>query len=117
MLIVQPISTEQQVTFYVRKHTAPGEAYNVFIRNEETQKDTSLLADGTYNGKELELAITYTFIEGRFFTIRTYHPITGDLLNFSKIYATAQTDLEKYSVLNGYYTEIQKTDQDFIVKP
>lgn len=117
MIVLLPTTDPQDFNVFARRHELPAEDYDVIIRSEETKKDTSLKVALTYDGVVLYFVrFSFDFKEGRFYTIRTYHPTTGALLNYSKIYATAQTDFPKYSVLDDYYTTIDKPKTDFIVK-
>lgn len=116
MIVIQPIPNTQQIVIFARAHSDPGEDYSVLIRDEEAAKDHVLTFPGIYDGVRLTLDIEFNFTEGRWYMMKVYHPTAGDTLNYSKIYATAQTQFAKYSVLNDYYKQIEKPESEYIVK-
>jgi len=112
MIILLPQSTAQTITPYVRYHT--NTTYTVTVMDESLNSEDSNIVSGTHADGILTIDVTYNFIEGRFYTIKINSG--SDLINFSKVYCTAQTDLENYSVTNGYYTQITKEETTYITK-
>ena len=112
MIILTATDTAQQVTPYVRYHTDT--TYTVTVMDESLNSTDSNVVVGSYEDGILTINVTYDFIEGRFYGLKIYSG--SDLINFSKIYTTEQTDLENYSVTDGYYTQITKTETTYITK-
>ena len=151
MIILNAISTAQEITSYVRSHV--GVQYMILVTNEESTIETSSIVSGSYSDGVLTINVTHDFQEGRFYMIHIFSLLGGTeyeahilrvakdsgtseanaclnydiaelmafdaeaLLVSSKVYVTDQTDLDKYSVLNSYYTQIEKTETTYIVKP
>jgi hypothetical protein len=116
MIILKAIATPQEITCFVREHTAPEIGYTVTIIDEGlhdvySEEDVA----GVYSDGSLTLDLTYGFLEGNFYAVQIYAGTR--LIGFHKIYVTDQTDYEKYSVLNSYYQPITKDTTDYIVKP
>ena len=115
MIIVQPISTPQTITVYARNHTSG--SYSVEITDEETSKTTTTAVSGVFNGTSIEIPITHPFLSERWYMIKIFSTQTGEgVVNFSKIYCTAQSEADKYTVLDGYYQQIDKPKTNYIVK-
>jgi len=113
MNILKAIATEQNIDFYARSH-GDGTTYTASLIDESLNKTTTLNLTATYSDGVLSTSVTYPFIEGRFYSLKAYSDT--DLIAYTKIYATDQTDLEDYTVLNGYYTQIDKPETNYITK-
>lgn len=112
MIIVKPDIASQQIEVYTRDHT--GEDYTVQFINEQTNKSTTESVTGAYNGTSFVFDTTYQFSKERWYMAKLY---SGEILiNHSKVYCTDQADFEKYSVLDGYYHQIDKPKHEFITK-
>lgn len=112
MIILEPGVDPQNITVYVRSHTS--DQYQVEVLNEETSEKTTLTPSGiASDGTSLSFGITYPFKGERFYTLRV---TAGKLLNTSKVFCTSQLDFPKFTVLAGYYNQIQKPDTKYIVK-
>lgn len=112
MIIVKAIGTEQILQIYTRDHT--GNTYDVIITDEMTTKKTPFVGiNGTVTDGLLAIPITYSFKEGRFYMIEIFEDDTR--INYSKIYATDQTDMPQYSVLNDYYTTPPVDENEYII--
>lgn len=117
MIILEPISTAQEITCFARSHT--GTDYIVSITDEQTTVTTNSSVTGTFSDGELTLNLTYAFVEGRFYRLKIFTSVAGvadELVTIQKLYATAQTDYQTYSVLDGYYKPITKEKSTYIVK-
>ena len=112
MIITLPDISSQQIEVYVREHTTT--TYLVEIVNEHTKKVTSQAVVGTYNGTSFVFDVTYTFEKQRWYMMKLF--AGAQLINHSKIYCTNQTDFQKYSVLDGYYHQIDKPKREYIIK-
>lgn len=112
MIILTPITTAQEVNVYVRDTT--GSTFNVIVIDESLNSTDTNVVSGTITDYILTLDVTYNFVEGRFYGLKIYNGT--DLINFSKIYCTEQTDLENYSVTDSYYTQIDKTETTYVTK-
>lgn len=113
MIIVNSISTPQEVSFYARDN----EAVTVTVNIIDEFKDTvTALTDVscTYVDGLMTLDLTYDFLNDNFYNIQVYDGV--NLIAFHKVYATNQTAYDKYTVLAGYYTEITKVDTGYKVK-
>ena len=113
MIIVEAIATAQSISVYVREHT--GTSYSVVIVDESLNDTSTSTVSGTVTDGLLTINVTYNFIEGRYYSLKIYR--SGALITFQKVYCTDQTDFDKYSVLEGYYTQPTKTATEYIVKP
>jgi len=142
MIILQPISTPQSITVYLRKQV---EYCTIILTEEETQDEYTFMVEGVYDSGQLTFEISFAFVNNRFYWLKVYEwPLTdyaervladaGTLeavqclvpltenqtpllnLNKSKIFVTDQTDLEKYSMTNGYFQEIEKDERTYTVK-
>ncbi len=114
MIILKAISIAQSIGVYVRDHTAT--TYTVTITDEMLHDVSSTTGvSGVYADGVLTLDVTHNFKEGNFYAVHIYSD--GNLICFHKIYVTDQIDFSKYSVLNDYYEQIDKPEQDYIVKP
>ena len=114
MIILKAISTPQSITAYVREHTSTGN-YTASIFDEEKNKLTTQAVTGTYDEHAVTFDVTFNFQAQRFYTIKLKNG--DDVINFSKIYTTDQTDFDKYTVLADYYSMPPEIEQEFIVKP
>jgi len=112
MLILKAISTAQTITPYVRDSN--GSTFNVQVIDESLNSSSSNLVSGIITDGVLTIDVTYNFIEGRFYMVKIYSG--SQLINFSKIYCTDQTDLYNYSVTDDYFTQIEKTETEYIIK-
>ena len=113
MIILQATDTAQEITVYAREHTAT--TYTVTVIDEGLNSTTSTAdVDGVYVDGLLTLDISYDFLTDSFYAVQIY--ADSKLIAFHKIYITNQ-DLEKYSVLDDYYTQINKANTTYITKP
>lgn len=112
MVIVEAIDTAQNISVYTREHT--GTSYSVEIIDESLNSSDTNTVEGGYGDGMLSINITYDFQEGRFYSLKIYR--LGVLITFQKIYCTDQTDFDKYSVLDGYYTQPTKEETTYIIK-
>ena len=115
MIILKAIDTAQEIEVFVREHDLPTD-YTVTIIDEGLH-NVSSTADvtGTYSDGSLTIELTHDFKEGNFYSVQLY--AGSRLIGFHKIYATDQIDFEKYTVLNSYYSQIEKDNTAYIVKP
>ena len=143
MHILQPIATEHSITivprFYVYSSedldlyfervvldggTLEGAAcvqaelnfldgLTVYITNENTNVTTEVSPTVTELNGYMILSSVYSVAEGTFYTI-TVKFGTTDIYR-GKLYCTAQTDYEKYTVNQGAYTTENTHDNEFIV--
>lgn len=82
---------------------------SVRITDEETNTSTTLATDARREGNFFYITPAYTFVEGRYYTIR----ITDEAEIYrGKVYCTNQTNLEKFSVNSGEFTYYEDTDND-----
>ncbi len=114
MNILKAVGTDQALGYYVRPHTGDTPIYTALLIDESLNKTTALSLAPVYSEGILSTEVAYEFIEGRFYGLKTY--ADGILISYIKIYATDQTDLENYTVLNGYYTQIDKNETNYITK-
>jgi len=112
MIVLKALATAQQITPYVRNYE--GSTFNITVVDESLNSSDSNLVSGTITDGVLTTNVTYNFIEGRFYNIKIY--LGSQLINFSKVYCTDQTDLENYSVTNSYYTQITKDETNYITR-
>jgi len=112
MIVLDAIATAQNIDVYVREHT--GTSYTVEVIDESLNSTTSSTVTGTTTDGLLNIDVTYNFIEGRFYSLKIYRG--SDLITFQKIYVTDQSDFDKYSVIEGYYTQPTKAETTYIVK-
>lgn len=113
MIIVKAVDTAQNIAFYVRDHD--GTTYDIEVTNEETNEVTTFTdLLGIIDEGFLTIEISYPFQEGRFYMISTSDGTK--VINLSKMYATNQTNMPKYSVLNDYYTTPPVDENEYIVK-
>ncbi len=112
MIILKPLATAQTITPYVRSYA--GTSFTLTVLDESLNSEDSNVVSGVIADGVLTTQVTYNFIEGRFYGIKTY--LGSQLINFSKVYCTAQTDLENYSVTDSYYTQITKTETNYITR-
>jgi len=112
MIILTAIGTAQSITTYVREHT--NTTYTLTVIDESLNSTDSNVVGGTTTDGVFTSNVTYDFIEGRFYGLKVYSG--SDLINFSKIYVTDQSDLENYSVIDDYYTQISKAETTYITK-
>lgn len=87
---------------------------SVVITDEETNTSTTESLTATRDVNYLVIDPAYTFVEGRYYTIK----VTGtDELYRGKVYCTNQTDLEKFSINNGEFTYYEEgTDNQYIYR-
>jgi len=112
MIILKPISTEQTLMFYARQHTTL--TYSVNLTDESTTKETTYAITGTYVDGLCTIKLTHPFKEGRFYILKVFS--STSLISYQRIYATAQTSFDSYSVLDSFYTPIQKEKTTYTVK-
>jgi len=112
MIIVSPDTGTQQIDVYVRSHTDL--TYSVEIVNEHTKKATTQSVTGTYDGTSFVFDVVYQFEKERWYMMKLFAGV--NLINTSKIYCTDQSDYQKYSVLDGYYHQIDKPKHEYIIK-
>jgi hypothetical protein len=112
MIVLSAIATAQTITPYVRGFE--GSTFNITVIDESLNSSDSNLVSGVISDGILTIDVTYNFIEGRFYMVKIYSG--SQLVNFSKIYCTDQTDLENYSVTDDYYTQPTKDETTYITK-
>jgi len=113
MVILKPIATAQEISVFVREHA--GTSYSVVIIDDSLNKSTTETVTGATSDGVLTIDVTYNFKEGQFYSVKIYR--SSALIAFQKIYVTAQTDFDKYTVLDGYYTEPTKANTQYVQKP
>ena len=113
MIIVAVLDTAQEVQVFVREHT--GTSYSLEVIDESLNDSTTSTVTGSTTDGLLTIDVTHDFVEGRFYGLKISR--SGELINFSKIYATDQTDYDKYTVLDGYYTQPTKAATEYVTKP
>jgi hypothetical protein len=112
MIITLPGLVTNQIKVYVRAHLS--DQYTIDVYNEHTKKTTSEGVTGVYDGTSFTFDTDYQFEKQRWYMMKLFAGLK--LINHSKIYCTDQTDFEKYSVLDGYYHQIDKPDHEYIIK-
>jgi len=114
MIILKPHSTSQEVKIYAREHTI--HTYTVTVIDEGLHdSNTTTGVSGTYTDGVLTIDISHNFIKDNFYAVQVYSG--GRLIAFHKIYITSQDVYDKYTVLDGYYNQIDKPKTNYIVKP
>ena len=113
MIVLLAISTAQNIDVYVREHT--GSTYTITVIDETLNSESTSTVSGTATDGILNIDITYNFIEGRYYMLKIFDS-SSNLLTFQKIYCSDQSDFDKFSVLEGYYTQPTKAETNYIVK-
>jgi hypothetical protein len=99
-------TTDKKIYFVPRAFDL---SVSVKITDEETNVSTTESLTATKEANYLHITPTYTFVEGRYYTIR----ITGTSEIYrGKVYCTNQADLEKFSINSGEFTYYEDTDND-----
>jgi hypothetical protein len=99
-------TTDKKIYFVPRAFDL---SVSVVITDEETNVSTTESLTATREANYLYIIPAYTFVEGRYYTIR----ITGtNEIYRGKVYCTNQTNLEKFSVNSGEFTYYEDTDND-----
>lgn len=104
----------------IRCITRLGGTYaELYIIDESTNKEMSLSQSGPtdgingYNVFYVQFAGSNIPVEGRFYTFFVYD--LDGIQYKGRLYCTAQTEYDKYSVNNNVYTEEQSADNEFIL--
>ena len=113
MNILQPIDTAQSIDVFVRNYTITD--ITVELHEKQSAVVTSFDTTGTITDDTFTFPITFDFTKKnqRFFVFKIYNRAKTILLHRGIVYVTQQTDFEKYSVLNSYYTQIDKPKTTF----
>ena len=99
-------TTDKKIYFVPRAFDL---SVSVKITDEETNISSTESLTATREANYLHITPTYTFIEGRYYTLR----ITGtNEIYRGKAYCTNQTNLEQFSINNGQFTYFEDTDND-----
>lgn len=92
---------------------------SLYIIDESTNKEMSLSQSGPtdgingYNVFYVQFAGSNIPVEGRFYTFFVYN---NDGVQYKgRLFCTAQTDYDKYTVNQNVYTEEQSADNEFIL--
>jgi len=142
MIVLKPVSTPQTVSVFLRSESL---YYLITLTNEQSQVESIYLVQGVYDSGSLTFDLSHGFQENRFYYLNISEwnfnyqmkrvvldngineapeclmPLSetmeiGINLNKSKIFITAQPDLEKYSLTNDFYTIIKKDEREFTIK-
>ena len=111
MMIIDSTDSAHTISVYVRKEVTTCDSTLI---NEASQVETSASVTGTYDSGIFTFNITHTFKNRRFYMLELKSG--GVLINRSKIFATSQTDLEKYDMNEDYYQTISKDERTFSIK-
>ena len=95
---------------------------NVQIIDESQNKDITsdlLNQSGSYTNGITTLFWNFKEgkfpVEGRFYTFKAYNIATGDVYYKGRLYCTAQTDYNQYTVNQNEYVTEDSYDNEFIV--
>lgn len=142
MIVLKPVSTPQTLSVFIRSESL---YYLITLTNEQSQVESTYLVQGVYDSGSLTFDLSHDFQENRFYYLNISEwnfnyqmkrvvldgginespeclmPLSetmeiGINLNKSKIFITAQSDLEKYSLTNDFYTIIEKDEREFTIK-
>ena len=109
-MILKPIATAQEVQFYIRPMVNTSNGYSIILRNESTnttQTVTPTLLSSTTFLRTFNATFT-GLTEATWYTIRLFEnngSTDVKRLYFGRVYVTAQTDFDKYTLNEGKYTE------------
>lgn len=95
---------------------------NLQIIDESQNKDiTSDLLNqfGSYSDGITTLFLNFKEgkfpVEGRFYTFKAYNIATGQIYYKGRLFCTAQTEFDKYTVNQNVYTEETSYDNEFVI--
>ena len=108
-MILRPVETAQELDFYIRPMVSDSNAYRIELRNDstnDTQTVTPTLTASTTFTRTFNATFT-GLTEATWYTIALFEYNAGNVkrLCYGKVYVTAQTDLDKYTLNNNRYTE------------
>ena len=119
MEIVIP-DTEIDVTIPTREPSVYVDAetgaysFDCIVIDEGTRKQTTYTNQlGTYTNDKSRLVISSETVNDTFYYVIVYQG-TYEIAKF-KVFATTQTDLPKYEITQGQFTEAPQGSNDFIV--
>ena len=118
MHIIRP-QQGQRIDFIPRVETA---SPNLQIIDESQNKDITsdlLNQSGSYTNGITTLFLNFKEgkfpVEGRFYTFKAYNIATGEVYYKGRMFCTAQTDFDKYTVNQNVYTEEDSFNNEFIL--
>jgi len=86
---------------------------SVKITDEETNSSTTQSLTATENVNYLVITPSYTFKEGRYYTIR----VTGTAEIYrGRVFCTDQTDYEKYTINQDQYEQYNSDNNGYIYR-
>ena len=96
------VSATHDLTIFARENVGNATA---IVYNEQTKNQESQIVATTYNAGKLTFTLAYQTSEGdNYFVILNNEAGTEELAKF-KMYCTDATDLQRYSVSDGQFTE------------
>lgn len=109
MVIVNPTTTSHSIKLTLREFTG---TLSLVIRDDYTKETYEVDVTTTTTGRFTTATFDYLFQEGKWYayTLKKDTAIIGR----GKIFATEQTDLNKYEVLKGKYDEELGYDNKFM---
>ena len=118
MHIITP-TQGQRIDFIPRAEVA---SPNLQIIDESQNKDITsdlLNQSGSYTNGITTLFLNFKEgkfpVEGRFYTFKAYSIVTGEVYYKGRLYCTAQTEFDKYTVNQNIYTEEESYNNEFIL--
>ena len=72
------------------------------LRNEQTRKTTSKELTGSLNGNFVQYNLDFTALEGEYYSFKLKSG--GNLLYYSMLFCTDQTNYDAYKITQGEYT-------------
>jgi hypothetical protein len=110
MHILKPIGTSQDIVIIPRSHPA---SVDVELTDESTNTTAEPVMTAVSLDGFLTLSGILSVVDGRYYVIECFDGL--ELIYRGRCFVTSQTDLPKYSVNEGVYTEEQSFDNDFII--
>ena len=110
MVIVNPTTTSHTIKVTAREFTGD---LTLAIRDDFSKDSYDVDVTTTTTGRFTTATFDFLFKEGKWYSY-TLKDTAGTPVNRGKIFATEQSDLDKYEVLKGKYDEELGYDNKFM---
>ena len=109
-MVLRPVATAQTLSFYIRPMENTSNDYRIVLRDESTSTTQTVTPTLTASTTFLRtFTASFTGLnEATWYNIYLYEYSGGanvKRLYYGRVYVTAQTDYDKYTLNSGKYTE------------